>query len=450
MNDDEAQNLLASIHAESLVMFIGAGLSMATPSELPSASALATHCAAEYTKYTGANVPAGAERDLEGLAEFFLSSPPRARLFRDKLVDWGPFRRNPNAGHLAVADFLGCSAIQGAVTTNFDILIEKAAESLGEQDFQSALDGNEMTRATSHRPLLKLHGCMLRDRDRLLWCRRQIEGEDTDRALVLRIRSSGDWLRTNLRGRDLLFVGFWTDWRYLNDVLVRAMDGAEPRLVYVIDIDDQARLQEKAPELWQVAHSPGATFHHVQQSGADFLVELRKRYSITFFEILLKESTQTWRDLGGAGGVEAVLPQELNEDELYDLRRDVCSVSPGGIVRDRQPRNEMHVAGAVHLFAQAAGGVFRGSRYAMRGGEVVRIVNGAGQSFSSVVRRFSDGQPQAGAEEVVICVGAVADGGAKQNIVRGPRTDDVVEAGSGARWITLEEARDDSLLEARA
>ena len=103
---DVAQQLLGSIEADRLVIFAGAGLSMAPPSTVPSALRLARHTAEKYAETTLSSVPDGANENLEAQAEFFFANGLLVHLFINRLVDWEPFRRSPNRGHAAVADFL--------------------------------------------------------------------------------------------------------------------------------------------------------------------------------------------------------------------------------------------------------------------------------------------------------------------------------------------------------
>jgi hypothetical protein len=67
MDDDIAARLLASIHSNRLVILCGAGLSMAPPSNLPSAARLAQNCADRYHEITGQLLDDDLRTDLEKL-----------------------------------------------------------------------------------------------------------------------------------------------------------------------------------------------------------------------------------------------------------------------------------------------------------------------------------------------------------------------------------------------
>jgi hypothetical protein len=66
-----AQQLLGSIESDRLVVFAGAGLSMASPSNVPSAAKIAKDTAAKYQLITQSDVPLGGAENLEVLADFF-------------------------------------------------------------------------------------------------------------------------------------------------------------------------------------------------------------------------------------------------------------------------------------------------------------------------------------------------------------------------------------------
>src|SRR3974390_826969 len=252
MDPAYSQELMASITNGRLVAICGAGLSMAAPSSAPSAREVAVRASTKCRESTGTAVPDGCEIDIEKLACFCFASPPLWAGFRDQYIDWKRFKGDPNPGHFAVADFLSCGAADCAITTNLDIFVEEAAERLGEPDFQAAVEGEEMARKHDHHPLLKIHGCMNRDRNRTLWCRDQIQGAGKIDAMEAQLGTWKAWLKGRLLGKDLVFVGFWSDWAYLNDILGSVLDGVQPRLVYLVDPAPPDVIQTKAPGLWSL------------------------------------------------------------------------------------------------------------------------------------------------------------------------------------------------------
>ena len=436
--------LLAAIEADNLVIVCGAGLSRTEPSKVPAASELATSCARVFTQATGLPVPDGADTNLELLATFLFGNPDYWRLFLKRLINWGPFMRGPNPGHQAISDLLCCGAVRFAVTTNFDTLIEFAAESMGEPVFRAALDGDQMQERYSHRSLLKLHGCVRKDEERTLWCRRQYDEIGGDAVIRDRLESASNWLNINLKGCHILIVGYWSDWPHFNDALSAALATQPLASITLVDIGSDEYLREKTPQLWDVAGQLGDRFKRARISGAEFLAELRKGQSLRFFERVLCESVPVYRDLGG--GKEnplPLVPADLGTDELYDLRRDICGVAPNEVVRDHAPNKNMQGVGAVHLLVQEKGFQFSGNRYETPDGTRIRVINAASDSLHRVKDRFSVGRSATNAKEVVICAATTGDGGVPEDIVR-DRTNvgGIVRAETNSQWLDVERARE--------
>src|ERR1039457_3525597 len=168
--------LLESIIWQRLVVLCGAGLSMAPPSSLPSARALAQACAQEYQR-NGLALPATVDpTNLGAVAEHFAAIGRLEGVFIQKLLrtQLAPFLRNSNGGHLAVADFLACHASELVLSTNVDVLVERSAEALQEPVPSAATSFSEAARNVDHSPHIKLHGCIHRDLNATLWCASQL------------------------------------------------------------------------------------------------------------------------------------------------------------------------------------------------------------------------------------------------------------------------------------
>ena len=115
--------------AQRLALLCGAGLSMAAPSSLPSAAALAWTAKQKY------DATYGAERDplpdsIDAQAEFFFQRNELATVYLRTYIDGDAFAAEPNRGHFAAADLLLTGAITTAVSTNVDSLIETAGNML--------------------------------------------------------------------------------------------------------------------------------------------------------------------------------------------------------------------------------------------------------------------------------------------------------------------------------
>ena len=410
---------------------------MSPPTHLPSAAALAQTCAERYTQLTGTQLPDEVRADLERLADYFL----KLNRFRELLsfIPWKSFFRNPNGGHNAIADFLCCGALTLAATTNYDTHIEDASLELGELDFQAALSGVEAGELPNkHRPLLKLHGCCQRDRQNTLWAHSQTVNNDLIRE---RLESSAKWLRGHLTGRDLVIVGFWTDWDYLNDVLLGALAGSEPQTVVLVDPDDLDALREKAPQLWEWANQPAKEFFHVPERSDTFLDELRAAYSRGFIRQALDGGASVFAKLfPGKEPVEVDLPDILASNDLYSLRKDLCGCSskrPAGL---RRPDDATHMVGAYVLAVLAAGGTIEGVYFSLHG-RGVRVINCANLLLSRVQADFANDLGTVRNCDAVVCVGAVDDG-VPGDLVRGRESRTIVRQGWDGEWMTCESARE--------
>ncbi|TRZ53145.1 hypothetical protein D4S03_02275 [bacterium] len=435
LSEELKSRLLNSIQNDNFIIFCGAGLSMAAPSNLPSAVRLAQQCTQRYHSHTGNHELIDIQDDLEKIAQFFYRRHEFGPVFIQRIVPWSIIRQAiPNKGHSALADFLACGASKAVITTNFDHLIESAANDLGEPDFEASIDGNEMNYQRDHHPLLKLHGCVLKDKRLTLWCADQLETPQ----IRARIESSATWLNANLKERDLIFIGFWTDWAYLNNILENCVSKIEPRMVLVVDPADSEVLKEKAGGLWAWAETK-ADFHHIQQSGAEFLTELRKSYSLQFLNILLLQSKTSYQALIGSQPPDNPNIQiDLDIDDLYELRRDTCGAPKGQVVRKKVPDAYMNPVGVAILFLQEKGAKFVGSRIDLRGIKV-RVVQGSGQPLSIVKSTYESEPPDPDPADIVICAGALQDGNAPVDIVRGDAGGTIIRAGLQGTWLTLQD-----------
>jgi hypothetical protein len=395
---------------------------------------LTTQWVARYEGATGFPIPLEDKANLERLADYFLSLHQLERSLG--LVNWKPFTRDPNCGHVAIADFLACGAVQCAVTTNVDILVEVAASQLGEPFFRSALDGAQANDKQPHKPYLKLHGCIQKDLSRTVWTPKQITGELSVEVIKERITSSKNWLQGVLQGRDLVIIGFWTDWEYLNSALTEALQGSYPATVTVVDMLGEEKLREKAPGLWQWCHQDHIDFQLERQSGELFLQELRDKFSRTFLDRLYQE-------VAGPGQADLVLtPGELKSEDLYDRRRDAAGISTDNAVRDRVPQPHMNAVARVHLELMRKGATIEGSLYRFKD-RTLRVVNGAGDLKSRVRARYA--QDTRAYCDVVVCAGAEIDP-TPSDLVRNPEARDIIRPRLGGQWFTHVEGQEADII----
>lgn len=432
MTDDIATRLLEAIAANRLLIMSGAGLSMAPPSRLPSAATVASACSDRYVAVTGTALEVGLQTDLAKMSSHFRACARFESFFIAELVPWPQFKGPPNGGHEAIADLLACGAVAGASTTNFDALVESAAAQLGEPDFRAIVDAGDLTQHTLHGPYLKLHGCEVRTRPSTIWCAEQL----TDAAIEQRMTQLQAWLAANLGGRDLVFVGFWSDWAYLTALLAKHLAAVTPQHVYVVDPAAAAELEAKAPELWAWAHAPGITFHHCCESGRDFLHELRKRWSAVYLTRLTSESRNTYRGLFGSDPPSglATVPAGLDCSALYSLRRDLTGTPQTAVVRSRTPDSADHVAGAIHSRLLERGATYSPHSYDF-GGRRLRLISGRGRLLGELKASFAGEPPAPAAYDEVVCAGAVPDA-SPAHLVRAVGPPTIVRGGSLDNWVT--------------
>jgi hypothetical protein len=119
------------------------------------------------------------------------------------LVPWDELVGEPSESHAAVANFLICGAAYAALSANFDGLIEQWSNRR-KVSMRGALDGAEAVSFTRTNPLLKFHGCFLREPEETLWTQAQLHEEP----IRGRVQSCSAWMGLNLPAKDLLIVGF--------------------------------------------------------------------------------------------------------------------------------------------------------------------------------------------------------------------------------------------------
>lgn len=426
--------LLASMDAGRLVILCGAGLSMAPPSNLPSARQIAEMCFDAYRLKVDPHIDPALRQNLEALAEHFAGLNTLKAQFIGNLVPWKLFVAPPNPGHAAIADFLITKAAAAGISGNYDILIERKAWDYG-ADFHGSLDGEQATaRSHVHSPLLKFHGCSNRDRPNTVWAPSQLH----DPTIATRIEKSKEWMAANLRQKDLLVVGFWSDWGYLNTVIGNALHGLDPLSVTVIDLSDAADLEQKAPDLWVIAHKPQVTFAHVQESGSDVLDELRRAFSENYLRQVLDAGCAVFKAATGAACDPAWLDvSDLDSESLYGWRRDAEGVPSSRPAKTNHPEN-VEALGYFHLLLRRAGAAQQSEGYTFAG-RSIRVINGAGSILSRVKAGFAEA-PAVLSADVVVAVGAIDLPGLPAHVIRPGTPGSVMRPAAGGEWFDFDKA----------
>lgn len=428
------ERLLESLAGRNLVTLTGAGLSRPAPSNLMLAAEVAQHCYNEHLPI--AALPAECEWNVDELAGHFHAVGTFESYFINRLVPWGELAGRPNEGHAAIADFLLTGASPSSLTANFDTLVEQWCER-HKVSLRGALDGTEAVQfGRTASPLLKFHGCMTRGREITLWT----HGQLAELPIQQRIESCRQWMNMNLPGKDLLIVGFWTDWGYLNEVLAGLLETQTPATVTVIDRATSHALEEKAPALWATLSGlPG--FEHVNMSSDEGLVELRKAFSEVWIRRHHLRGAEIFEDENGGECIAAALLNcpNLDGQDLYDLRRDAEGVSYIRAARQPVPDGGACRVAFVRLKLLHAGAAYQGPFLSLNG-RTVRVVNSVNKSITRLRALYNE-PPSGQMPELIICAGATSFG-TTENIVRGGGSKSVVRMANGgeSRWVTEAEA----------
>ena len=285
-------------------------------------------------------------------------------------------------------------------------------------------------------PLLKLHGCIDRNRDETLWALQQLE----DPGVQNRVSSWAQWIHLNLPGKDLLIIGFWTDWNYLNGAINTVLTGHGLASVTVIDPLSAADLQVNAPALWSTLQL--GTFNHVQASGNVALEELRVAFSRVWLRKFFRFGKPLIDASDGGCSPAAFEPPDGPVSDLYNMRRDAEGIPYHRAAQLREPPPMCTQAAFAHLLLLRANPARRAAWYDL-GGQSVRVVNGGGQMLSTVRERYLE-PPAAVQADVVVCAGATDLGVPGHLISRGYGASTVRPAPGGtSKWITLEAAMDE-------
>lgn len=428
--EDSITDLLHAVEEDRLTVLCGAGLSMAPPSNLPSAATIARTIFSQCQA-----VGEVVENDLEKQANYFLDAGRFPTYFIRQLILRDTFAKPYNPGHTAIADFLFCKAISAAISTNVDVLIESAGRDLS-GEIEGLLDGQEAENGPGDRsPLLKIHGCWTKAKDETVWAPRQL-GQDPIKS---RIQHSHNWLNLHLSNKDLLVVGFWSDWSYLNTVLDAALGAVHPAKVTIVDPTDTATLEAKAPGLWALGNQEGVSFRHVNVSGADFLDYLRRQFSRTFYRKALHQASQAYIDTSGNEPDENwyELPEDISSTCVYAIRRDIEGREPAECARNKAPDPQETLVGLTIMQLCAKGAVFDDG-YWLLGEKRIRVLRTA-KLLHSVKEVFGREVPPFGAADVVICVGS-EDIGVPANIARTGTSMNIVRGGPAGEWMTRTKA----------
>ena len=430
--DDGVDLAFSSLTAERLAVVAGAGLSMAAPSSLPNAWHLAEAAQTKYALAWGPTKPP-LPNSVEDQAEFFFARNELQTIYLSSLIDRNAFAGRTNAGHTALADLMLSGVVQTVVTTNVDSLIESAGSDLFGQ-IETGIDGAGVAALPPNvTPMLKIHGCRSADWLNTLWAAGQIGVEPVHS----RIASSIPWVTQRLMNRDLVVVGYWTDWDYLNLVLDQALNAVNPTRVIIVDPADSGSFATKAPALFSLGQRATNGFYHVKNSGNIFLAALRKRFSQYILRAILYSGIQEYTARTGVAPNPMWLePPLINDDQMWLLRRDLLGCAPNAPATSSKPPNEP-LLGLTLLQLQAAGASPDGANWQL-GGKTIRVLRTPNQILPRVEAEYEGDVAPIVAPDYIIAVGAQARA-LPASIARGAAAASIARA-SGGIWLSYEDA----------
>ncbi len=399
---------------------------MAPPSNLPSAADIAAAAKVEYdSRYGGLKPPLPS--GIEDQAELFFQRGELG-IYLKEFIDPDVFAARPNPGHSAIADLLLSRGLQAVVTTNVDVLIETAGQPLLGQVF-TGIDGIAISAPPGGAaPMLKIHGCWVQERQNTIWA----PGQLTIPPVVGRIASSTTWLKTALLDKDLLIVGYSTDWDYLNAVIEQTLGAVAPASVLVVDPSQTAEFAAKAKDLAALAGRATKGAFHLRVSGSDFLDSLRLTFSKVFIRRALAKGAPAFEVSSGHPPSPANLDApELDNDTLWQIRRDLLGCKPGKPVKQAMPYDEPAV-GLTLLQIREAGGTSDGPYWKING-RIVRVIRGSGSFLHALEGEYRWEMPPITAPDIVVAAGA-EDVGLPADLARRP--DNSIARGAGPSWMT--------------
>ncbi len=430
--DDGLDLAFTSLLAQRLAIIAGAGLSMAPPSRLPSAWQLAARAKTMYDLQWGATKTPLSD-NIETQAEFFFANDELQTVYLATLIDPHAFAGRPNPGHFAVADLMLSQAIQTVLTTNVDTLVETAGNTLFGQ-IETGIDGERIAALRPDAtPMLKIHGCRQADWPNTVWAPSQLSVEP----VLSRVRSSIPWVSHRLLNRDLVIVGYWSDWDYLNQILTQVMNAVSPSRVILVDPAESATFSVKAPALFALGERAANGFHHVQASGDVFLAALRRKFSQHIVRAVLHSGAGAYTDdVGVAPEASWLEPPTMDDDQLWLLRRDLLGCAPNVPATSRTPPDEP-LLGVTLLKLQAAGAVAEGSCWNLDG-KVIRVLRTPNQILHRVEAAYDGDVAPIVAPDYVVAVGAVSRG-LPSSITRGGGPPSIART-SGGSWLSYADA----------
>lgn len=262
----QTATLAAIASTRRLVVCIGAGFSVAPPTELPSGKDLAKDVHARLQAQLGDELPACDNGDLTSVADAAATLPTGADLVRRTCLDIADFTTaSPNYAHKTLA-MLILEGFVSALSWNWDDCVERSGQ--GEHVFAVVTDQDR--RDLNEPALLKLHGCASRPPTML------VTTED--------LQQPRPWVQTEMAGRladsVVAFVGIGDIAGYTRDQVLDVMNAVgDVSHVYVVSPGvvehwDESMWSELVPALPDENRVPASAEEFVEGLAASMLAGL--------------------------------------------------------------------------------------------------------------------------------------------------------------------------------
>ena len=294
--------LLVTLNGGGLVPFVGAGVSMAAPTSLPSAGVLATELVERGYGQEG--------DDLEQVAEWCWERGD-PMLFARALpsADWRA--RQPNDCHMVLAELAAEQLVVEILTTNWDTMIEVALNWCGVPHKCIEQPGDLAVAGRSAVQVIKLHGCI----DTLTTIRARISEVDSE-------EWAADWagpvFEVQLRSKSVLFAGYSGASRATTRTIERiSAEASRSQLDWTVGRTplDEAITRERTARLLEALGPDQGGY--INMDALDFFRQLR----VEIYPLLLARPKQHATNL-----LDSLLgPTDVAVDEVISVVREVSN-----------------------------------------------------------------------------------------------------------------------------
>lgn len=280
------EELVLGIQGKRVIFFVGAGISLASPTNIETAKELVLKLKDKFENYewwTEYFDPSRLNAEgrfyngnpqypkLEEIAELFLSRG-KFRLFIDSLMQEKTWETQPaNICHTVLSELLIEEFCEGVLTTNVDDRIETEHRHISPQSGPNVISHDDFVAAQENRnDIYKIHGCLYKCPNRKydsVWATSQF----SDDAWPKGVNFAENLIKNFCERYSLVFVGFNTCPGYLKRTLSEAIENNQNLNLYCVLPCDLASVD---PEFSQMINLSEDRF--IQLRGEDFFPLVRQ------------------------------------------------------------------------------------------------------------------------------------------------------------------------------